>query len=116
MESAPDLKAKLVDLAKTYNISIAGTIVEPGPQRKAGHHHKHPASRADNEKDLPEEEDDDGPEATDEASEGGTMTMVNVAYVFEGGTGKEIGRYVKRNLWISERWDAFDQQRCRCSS
>jgi predicted amidohydrolase len=29
--------------------------------------------------------------------------MINVAYVFEAGTGKAVGRYVKRNLWISER-------------
>ena len=30
-------------------------------------------------------------------------TMINVAYVFEGGTGNIVGRYVKKNLWISER-------------
>lgn len=30
--------------------------------------------------------------------------MVNVAYVFEAGTGNTVGRYVKRNLWISERF------------
>jgi hypothetical protein len=31
------------------------------------------------------------------------ITMINVAYVFEGGTGEIVGRYEKRNLWISER-------------
>ena len=30
--------------------------------------------------------------------------MINVAYVFEAGTGRAVGRYVKRNLWISERY------------
>jgi hypothetical protein len=29
--------------------------------------------------------------------------MINVAYVIEGGTGHIVGRYVKENLWISER-------------
>lgn len=29
--------------------------------------------------------------------------LINVAYCFEGGSGKTIGRYVKKNLWIAER-------------
>jgi hypothetical protein len=38
---------------------------------------------------------------TDKSEE--VETMINVAYVFEGGTGNIVGRYVKKNLWISER-------------
>lgn len=32
-----------------------------------------------------------------------SQKLLNVAYFVEGGTGEVIGRYVKRNLWISER-------------
>jgi hypothetical protein len=32
-----------------------------------------------------------------------TQRLLNVAYFIEGGTGEVVGRYVKKNLWISER-------------
>jgi hypothetical protein len=51
-------------------------------------------------KDLPTKgPHSDGPEKTEQVE-----TMINVAYVIEGGTGDIVGRYVKKNLWISERY------------
>ena len=49
--------------------------------------------RSSDDKDLP---------GDDQQSEG-LRRLLNVAYFIEGGTGKVIGRYVKKNLWISER-------------
>lgn len=39
----------------------------------------------------------------EEEEQGQSQKLLNVAYFIEGGTGEVIGRYVKRNLWISER-------------
>lgn len=49
--------------------------------------------RSSDNKDLPE----------DDQQSGQPQRLLNVAYFIEGGTGKVIGRYVKKNLWISER-------------
>ncbi|KAJ9105988.1 hypothetical protein QFC19_003323 [Naganishia cerealis] len=60
----------------------------------------HPSStthqRSNDEKDLPHDESTATPEAT-------SRNLLNVAYFIQGGTGEVIGRYVKKNLWISER-------------
>lgn len=50
-------------------------------------------NRSSDDKDLPE--DDQNSEEP--------QRLLNVAYFIEGGTGEVIGRYVKKNLWISER-------------
>lgn len=115
-------------LAIRHNIAIAGTIVEPDclcPQpptspfstspsnratwaKKIRHSHPHAfgqdhspshANRATDEKDLPKED----------AHTARCQKLLNVAYFVEGGTGEIIGRYVKKNLWISERYAGFTE-------
>jgi predicted amidohydrolase len=122
----------LQHLAKTHNVSICGTIVEPKshqPKQEPSvspfnyledenlesngdvwtsyirrlYSSDEPATlsaphaREGDDKDMPAVKP--GKQHDDERVD----QMINVAYVFEAGTGKAVGRYVKRNLWISER-------------
>jgi hypothetical protein len=57
--------------------------------------------RSNDEKDMPQSSaSSTGDANADVASK---KKLINVAYFIQGGTGEIIGRYVKKNLWISER-------------
>ncbi|KAJ9103244.1 hypothetical protein QFC21_002667 [Naganishia friedmannii] len=66
--------------------------------------------RSNDEKDLPQHTSSSsaaastgaGARAADGAGDR-SKKLINVAYFIQGGTGEIIGRYVKKNLWISER-------------
>lgn len=125
-QPAHHILQELRNLAIRHNISIAGTIVEPdhvsaqpdtspftsSPSDRSawakyirqtlpetfGHSYSAShADRASESKDLPAEDEQSGI----------TQKLLNVAYFIEGGTGEIIGKYIKRNLWISERYVAF---------
>ncbi|KAJ9119105.1 hypothetical protein QFC22_003596 [Naganishia vaughanmartiniae] len=61
--------------------------------------------RSNDEKDIPNSSSlSDAAASTESAGKPRQKKLINVAYFFQAGTGEVIGRYVKKNLWISERF------------
>jgi hypothetical protein len=92
--SASSAEQPIVDEWNTYLTSIYPHCVESHqPEDRTAHRHG-------DDKDRPTSDEADFKNPISQRP----INMANTAFFIEGGSGKVVGKYEKKNLWIPERW------------